>query len=144
MTVKGNPNFILQITASVTARTCAVRLTSEDVSLSWELLLERYLKSPPFDELLEDQRITPESARSLSAIQDLAYVSDDDGRLHDLFPGTNIKQGDQTLAPGMLPELSLGRAGDIEVELKKYVNDITNWRKMLSGTPILVNLVDIK
>ena len=117
MTIKDNPNTILQITDSVTTRTCAVRLTPEDVSLPWELLFERYLKSPPFDELLEDQRITPESARSLSAIQDLAYVSDNDGRLHDLFPGTNIKQGDQTLAPGMLPELAPGRAGDIEVDV---------------------------
>ncbi len=35
-------------------------------------------------------------------------------------------------------------AGDIEVVLKKYVNDITNWRKMLSGQPISVNLVTIK
>ncbi|MCS5668834.1 MAG: hypothetical protein NZ876_15765, partial [Dehalococcoidia bacterium] len=117
MTIKDNPNIILQITDSVTTRTCAVRLTPEDVSLPWELLFERYLKSPPFDELLEDQRITPESARSLSAIQDLTYVSDNDGRLHDLFPGTNIKQGDQTLAPGMLPELAPGRAGDIEVDV---------------------------
>ena len=117
MTNKDNPNFILQITDSVTTRTCAVRLAPDDVSLPWEVLLERYLKAPPFEELLKKQRITPESVRRLSAIQDLAYVSDDDGRLHDLFPGTNIKQGDRTLAPGMLPELALGRAGDIEVDV---------------------------
>ena len=117
MTNKDNPNFILQITDSVTTRTCAVRLAPDDVSLPWEALLERYLKAPPFEELLKNQRITPESVRRLSAIQDLAYVSDDDGRLHDLFPGTNIKQGDRTLAPGMLPELALGRAGDIEVDV---------------------------
>ena len=117
MTIKDNLNYILQITDSVTTRTCAVRLKPEDVSLPWELLLERYLKSPPIDELLENQRITPESARSLSAIQDLVYVSDDDGRLHDLFPGTNAKQGDQTLATGMPPELGFGRAGEIEVDV---------------------------
>ena len=117
MTNKDNPNFILQITDSVTTRTCAVRLASDDVSLPWEVLLERYLKAPPFEELLKNQRITPESVRRLSAIQDLAYVSDDDGRLHDLFPGTNIKQGDRILAPGILPELALGRAGDIEVDV---------------------------
>ena len=117
MTNKDNPNFILQITDSVTTRTCAVRLAPDDVSLPWEVLLERYLKAPPFEELLKKQRITPESVRRLSAIQDLAYVSDDDGRLHDLFPGTNIKQGDRILAPGILPELALGRAGDIEVDV---------------------------
>ena len=117
MTVKDNPIYVLQITDSVTTRTCAVRLNPEDVRLPWELLLERYLKSPPFDELLENQRITPESARSLSAIQDLAYVSDNDGRLHDLFPGTHVKQSDQTLASRMIPQLGLGRTGEIEVDV---------------------------
>ena len=35
-------------------------------------------------------------------------------------------------------------SGDIEVALKRFVNDITNWRKMLSGEPKPVNLVKIK
>jgi len=35
-------------------------------------------------------------------------------------------------------------SGDIEVELKKYVDDITNWRKMLSGKPKPVDLVKMK
>jgi hypothetical protein len=35
-------------------------------------------------------------------------------------------------------------SGDIEVALKKYVNDITNWRKMLSGIPDPVDLVKMK
>ena len=117
MTVNDSPNYVLQITDSVTTRKCAVRLNPEDASLPWELLLERYLKSPPIEELLESQRITPESAQRLSEIQDLAYISDDDGRLHDLFPGTNIKQGDQTLAAGMVPKLGLGRTGQIEVDV---------------------------
>ena len=117
MAIKDNPNFILQITDSVTTRTCAVRLNPEDVSLPWELLLERYLKSPHFEELLEQKRVTPESARNLSAIQDLAYVSDDDGQLHDLFPGTIVKQADRTLASGTIPELGLGRAGEIDVDV---------------------------
>ena len=35
-------------------------------------------------------------------------------------------------------------SGDIEVALKKFVNDITNWRKMLSGEPDPVDLIKIK
>jgi len=35
-------------------------------------------------------------------------------------------------------------SGDIEVELKKYVDDITNWRKMLLGIPSPVDLVKMK
>ena len=35
-------------------------------------------------------------------------------------------------------------SGDIEVALKRFVNDITNWRKMLSGEPKPVDLVKMK
>jgi hypothetical protein len=83
--------------------------------MPWESLLERYLKNPPIEGLLEERRVSPESARSLSAIQDLAYVSDNDGRLHDLFPGTLVRQDDRSLAPGMVPEVGIGRADEFEV-----------------------------
>ena len=35
-------------------------------------------------------------------------------------------------------------SGDIEVSLKRFVADVTNWRKMLSGTPESVDLVKLK
>ena len=35
-------------------------------------------------------------------------------------------------------------SGDIEVALKKHVDDKTNWRKMLSGIPNPVDLVKLK
>lgn len=35
-------------------------------------------------------------------------------------------------------------SGDIEVSLKKFVDDVTNWRKMLSGEPKAVDLVKMK
>jgi len=35
-------------------------------------------------------------------------------------------------------------SGDIEVAIKKYVSDKTNWRKMLSGEPVHIDLVKIK
>jgi len=35
-------------------------------------------------------------------------------------------------------------SGDIEVSLKQFVADKTNWRKMLSGTPESVDLVQLK
>ena len=35
-------------------------------------------------------------------------------------------------------------SGDIEVVLKEFVSDITNWRKMLSGEPESVDLVRLK
>ena len=126
MTDIDNPNYILQITDVVTTRTCAVRLVSEDVSMPWELLLEKYLKTPQIEELLEGKRITPESARNLSAIQDFAYICDDDGRLHDLFPGAIVKQSGRTLAAGMVPEVGVGRTGGTEVAVIDLVLDRWN------------------
>ena len=35
-------------------------------------------------------------------------------------------------------------SGDIEVVLKSFVSDVTNWRKMLSGEPDSLDLVKIK
>ena len=35
-------------------------------------------------------------------------------------------------------------SGDIEVSLKRFVADVTNWRKMLSGEPKAVDLVKMK
>ncbi len=35
-------------------------------------------------------------------------------------------------------------SGDIEVSLKRFVADVTNWRKMLSGTPASIDLVQMK
>lgn len=35
-------------------------------------------------------------------------------------------------------------SGDIEVAIKKYVSDKTNWRKMLSGEPLSVDLISFK
>ena len=35
-------------------------------------------------------------------------------------------------------------SGDIEVSLKRFVADVTNWRKMLAGTPEPVDLVQMK
>ena len=115
MPVKENPGHILQLTDSVTTRKCAFRLDFTDADLPWERLLEQCLKNPPIDRLLEEHRITPESAQSLSAIQDLVYVSDEHGRLHDMFPGTTVKQGGRTLAAGAAPEVVLGRTGEIDV-----------------------------
>jgi len=35
-------------------------------------------------------------------------------------------------------------SGDIEVSLKRFVADVTNWRKMLSGNPESVDLIKLK
>ena len=121
-----NPNCILELTDSVTTRRCALRLDPGDAGMPWEQLLERYLKDPPIERLLEEGRLTPESAQCLSAIQDLVYVSDEGGRLHDMFPGTMVKQGGRALAAGAAPEVVLGRTGD-ETDVAVIDLEIDRW-----------------
>ncbi len=115
MPINETPSHILQLTDSVTTRKCALRLDLDETVVPWEQLLERCLKNPPIERLLEENRITPESAQNLSAIQDLVYVSDEAGQLHDMFPGTTVKQGDRTLAAGEAPEVVKAQAGGIDV-----------------------------
>ncbi len=83
MPVKETLNHILQITDSVATRKCALRLDPRDALMPVEHLLDKYLKNAPIEHLRGEQRITSESAEDLLAIQDLVYVSDDNGRLHE-------------------------------------------------------------
>ncbi|MEE8465601.1 MAG: hypothetical protein V3S68_03930, partial [Dehalococcoidia bacterium] len=114
-TTAENASYIRQLTDSVTSRKYSLRLDPSDADMPWERLLERCLKNPLAEQLLEENRITPESAQSLSAIQDLVYVSDDEGRLHGMFPGTIVKQSGRTLATGAVPEVAAARTGEIDV-----------------------------
>jgi len=115
MPVKETSNYILQITDSVTTRKCALRLDPRDALIPFERLLDKYLKNPQIDQLRRERRITSESAHSLLAIQDLVYVSDDNGRLHDMFAGTIVKQGGRPLELGAVVDVGPGRTGDTDV-----------------------------
>lgn len=115
MAIEENRNYILQITDLVTTRNFALRLDPQDARMPWELILEKYLKNPPIQQLREEQRITSDSAQNLLAMQDLVYVSDDNGRLHEIFAGTTAKQNGRILGPGAASEVNLGRAGDTDV-----------------------------
>ena len=126
MAVKQSLNYILQITDSVTTRKCALRLDPQDAAMSWDRLLEKHLKNPPIGQLRRERRITSESAETLLAIQDLVYVSDDNGRLHDMFAGTIVKQGDRPLEPGAVVDVGPGRAGDTDLAVIDLVLDRWN------------------
>ena len=115
MPVKETPSYILQITDSVTARKFALRIDPQYARLPWERLLEIYLKNPPFEQLPKQGRITSESTENLLAIQDLVYVSDDNGCLHDMFVGLIMKQSDLPLASGIVPDASLECAREKDV-----------------------------
>ncbi len=75
-------NHIFQIVDSVTGKRCALRIDAADSDMSLAGLLNKYLKHCQIESLLGDGRITEGYAQSLQDIQDLVYISSDDGRLH--------------------------------------------------------------
>ena len=70
-------NYVLQIVDSLTGRKLALRIYAEDSALPLGQLLDKYLKGGPIGKLLDDGRITADSAEALLDIQDF-----DDFRKH--------------------------------------------------------------
>ena len=80
-----------------------------------EQLLDKYLKNAPIEQLRRERRIASESAENLLSIQDLVYVSNDNGRLHDMFAGTIVKQGDRPIELKEVADVGHGRVGQTDV-----------------------------
>ena len=91
-------NHILQVTDMVTGRSFAVRLFPGAEALSLGSLLDSYLKKPDIDRLMGDSRIALESAETLLSMQDLVYLSTDDGDLGAMFNGVDFAQGETPMA----------------------------------------------
>ena len=85
-------NVILQLTDLVTTRRCVLRIDPSDLDLTLEQLLDKYLKHPRLTSLREERRITGDSEETLTAIQDLVYISADSGSLTDMFEGVEFLQ----------------------------------------------------
>ena len=84
---------ILQLSDAVSTRQCSLRLEPEDLGLPLRELLNRYVKHAPVKQLLSESRITESSADTLYSLGDLAYASDDCGRLRDMFTGIAFTDG---------------------------------------------------
>ena len=83
-------NVILQLTDVVTTRRCVLRIDPFDLDLTLESLLDKYLKHPSLTSLREERRITEDSEETLTAIQDLVYISSDSGSLTGIFEGVEF------------------------------------------------------
>ena len=119
-------NIVFQITDTVSGRRCALRIDPADGRLPLGRLLDQYLKSPPFDRLKAEKRITSESAETLASIQDLVYISADDGRLHGMFSGIVFKQGLLDLSMEEPPQIEPIRLDDKEALLIDLTIDRTS------------------
>ena len=105
---------------------CILRIEAQDTDLSLKVLLERYLKNAPIDRLLEEGRITHDSAETLSALQDLVYVSADDGRLGDMFVGIIFMQAQRAIDLSSTPSLEQAHVRGISVLVINLSIDRTN------------------
>ena len=117
MGMEENRNRILQLTDTVSGRRCAVRIDPEDSTLPLRPLLERYLKEPDLPPLLADKRITEESAEILASVQDLVYVSSDEGLLHGIFDGVAFRQNSRAVGLDDVPVALPVRADETELLL---------------------------
>jgi hypothetical protein len=116
-------NHILQLTDMVTGRFFAVRLSPGGEGLPLGSLLDSYLKKPDIDRLMEDSRIAPESAETLLSMQDLVYLSSDDGHLGAMFNGVNFRQSETAIEMEEQPVFRPLTVADKEVLLAEVEID---------------------
>ena len=119
-------NTILQLTDTLTARTCVLRIEPGDSNLPLSGLLEKYLERCPIERFREEGRITDESSETLQVLQDLAYACSDDGRLAGLYAGVEFTQGGLALALDDVPGTEAARVGETDVAVLDVGIDRTN------------------
>ncbi len=118
--------YLLQFSDSLLGRKCILRIEIEETLLLLKHLLEKYLKNPPVERLLEEGRITQDSVETLSDIQEFVYMVADDGRLGDIFAGIIFKQGRRPIDLDSTPFLEQAVVGDIPVLVMDLHIDRTN------------------
>ena len=126
-------NVILQLTDVVTTRRCALRIDPPDLDLTLEPLLDKYLKHPPLDTMRQEHRIAADSEETLTAIQDLVYISSDSGSLTDMFEGVEVVQDGRYLDAPDTPHaepVTIGEKDALIVDLQIDRNGVRydrNW-----------------
>ena len=114
-------NVVLQLTDLGTTRRCAMRVDPSELDMTLEPLLDKYLKYPPLDMLRRERRIAPDSEETLTAIQDLVYLSSDSGSLADMFEGVEFLQDGRFLDSSDTPHaepVTIGEKDALVVDLQ--------------------------
>ncbi|MCI0796010.1 MAG: hypothetical protein J4N99_04275 [Chloroflexi bacterium] len=119
-------NHILQIVDLVTGKRCALRIDPADTAITLAGLLDKYLKHPPVESLLSEGRITEGYAQSLQDIQDLVYISADDGLLHEMFNGIAFRQENASIGLDEVPESADATVGGTTVSVVDIAIDRLN------------------
>ena len=110
-------NYIFQLTDSLTDRSCALRIDPQDATLPMSELLRRYFQRCPVPRFRKEERMTAASAETLETLQDLVYVTSDDGVLGEMFRDVVFRQRGRVAALESAPKVVVTRVGDKEVSL---------------------------
>ena len=124
--MQGEQSHILQISDSLTARKCALRIDPQDSRLPLMGLLDKYLRNCPIQLLLRENRLTAESAEVVQDLQDFVYISSDSGQLHGIFSGVSFRQRDHIVDVSSVPQTESARVGETEVALIDVLVDRSN------------------
>ena len=116
-------NHILQVVDMVTGRSFAVRLYLGDEALPLGSFFDSYIRKSDINRLVEDSRVAPESAETLLSIQDLVYMSSDDGHLGAMFNGVGFRQGEAPIGLEEQPVFRTLMVADKEVLLAEVEID---------------------
>jgi hypothetical protein len=116
-------NHILQVADMVTGRSFAVRLYPGAEALPLGSLFDSYIRKSDINRLVEDSRVAPESAETLLSIQDLVYMSSDDGHLGAMFNGVGFRQGEAPIGLEEQPVFRPLMVADKEVLLAEVEID---------------------
>ena len=110
-------NLVLQLTESLTGRSCALRIEANAAKLRLSELLRTYFQRCPVRLLVNEGRMTASSSETLQAFQDLVYSISDSGRLGDVLKGVVFRQGGEPAPPESPPKVSKFRARGKDVSI---------------------------
>ena len=122
----GEQSYILQFSDSLTARKCALRIDPQDSRLTLTGLLDRYIKNCPIQRLLQENRLTEDSAEVLQDLQDFVYISSNSGQLHGMYAGVSFSQRGRIIGTDTVPETETAHAGETEIAVIDILVDRSN------------------
>ena len=121
---EGVPAF-LQLTDKLTGRRCAILLEPDDLELTTDETLDRFLRRCPISQYVFERRMSAESGESLRAIQDDYFFLSDEGQLMGPVPEATIEQHGITLEGTDQPRVARVVADGVPIQVVDLTIDRT-------------------
>ncbi len=112
-----NRPTLLRWNDHLSGRSCTLRIADSDIGCPLSKLVPAYLTDVDPVLLAEDGMILPGSASTLMSIQDVSHMTDSQGVLLSLAPGTVFRSDVRELSPQEVPPCSAATVRGTEVGL---------------------------